>query len=57
MLCFDKKRHIKGEKYITPIDFSENFRKSEVSENIKVSSGRFLQTGLYERYCYISKSR
>ena len=22
MLCFDKKRHIKGEKYITPIDFA-----------------------------------
>ena len=31
-----KKRHIKGEKYITPMDFAEHLRKSDVSENRKV---------------------
>ena len=31
-----KKRHIKGEKYITAIDFAEHLRKSDVSENSKV---------------------
>ena len=42
MLCFDQKRHIKGEEYITLMDFAEHFRKSGVSENIKVYYGRFL---------------
>ena len=31
-----KKRHIKGEKHIAPMDFAEHLRKSEVSENSKV---------------------
>ena len=26
MLCVDKKRHIKGEKYITPMNFAEHLR-------------------------------
>ena len=33
---FIKKRHIKGEKHITPMDFAEHLRKSDVSENSKV---------------------
>ena len=36
MLCFDKKRQIKGEKHIAPMDFAEHLRKSDVSENSKV---------------------
>ena len=36
MLCFDKKRHIKGVKRITSIDFTEHLRKLDVSENRKV---------------------
>ena len=52
-----KKRHIKGGDYITPMDFAEHLRKSDVSENSKVCYGRFLRNGLHERYCYISKSR
>ena len=48
MLCFDQKRHIKGEKYITPMNFAEDLRKSDVSENNKVYYGRFLQNGLHE---------
>ena len=31
-----KKRHTKGEKHITPMDFAEHLRKSDVSENRKV---------------------
>ena len=31
-----KKIHIKGEKHITPMDFAEDLRKSDVSENSKV---------------------
>ena len=50
MLCFDKKRHIKGEKHITLMDFAEHLRKSDVSENSKVYYGRFLRNGLHERY-------
>ena len=34
-----KKRHIKLEKYITPMNFAEHFRKSDVSENSKVYHG------------------
>ena len=26
MLCFDQKRHIKGDKYITRMDFAEDLR-------------------------------
>ena len=52
-----KKRHIKGEKYITPMDFAEHLRKSDVSENSKVYYDRFLRNGLHGRYCYISKTR
>ena len=26
MLCVDKKRHIKGEKHITPMNFAEHLR-------------------------------
>ena len=37
MLCFDKKkRHIKCEKHITPMDFAEHLRKLDVRENSKV---------------------
>ena len=53
MLCFDQKRHIKGEKYITPIDFGERLKKSVVSENSKYYYGY----RLHENYCCISKSR
>ena len=52
-----KKRHVEGEKHITPIDFAEYLRKSNVSENSKVYYGRFLRNGIHERYCYISKIR
>ena len=48
MLCFHQKRHIKGENYITPMDFAENFRNSNVSENGKVYYGRFLRNGLHK---------
>ena len=34
-----KKRHIKLEKFITPMNFAEHFRKSDVSENSKVYHG------------------
>ena len=54
---FWKKKRIKGEKYITPMDFEEHLRKSDVSENSKVYYSRLLQNGLYERYCYSSKCR
>ena len=40
---------------MAPIDFTEYFRKPDVSG--KVYYGRFLQNGLHERNCYISKSR
>ena len=36
MSCFNKKRHIKGEKPIALMDFAEYLRKSDVSENRKV---------------------
>ena len=52
-----KKRRIKGEKYITRVDFAEHLRKLYVSENNKFCYGRFLRNGLCETYCYISKSR
>ena len=37
-ICYTliKKIHIKGEKHITPMDFAEDLRKSDVSENSKV---------------------
>ena len=43
MLCFDKKRHIKGEKYITPLDFAEkkimgNLTFQRISNFIMVDS-------------------
>ena len=57
MLRYKKKKRIKGEKYITPMDFEEHLRKSDVSENSKVYYGRFLQNELYERCCYSSKCR
>ena len=31
-----KRRHIKGEKYIIPMNFAEHLRKPDVSENSKV---------------------
>ena len=53
-----KKRHIKGDmKWIAQMDFAKYLRKSDVSENSKVHYGRFLQNGLHESCCYISKSR
>ena len=30
-----KKRHIKSENYVTPMDFAEHLRKSDLSENSK----------------------
>ena len=39
MLCLIKERHTKGEKHIAPMDFEENLRKSDVSENSKVYYG------------------
>ena len=48
---------MKGEKHIAPMDFAEHLKKSYVSEDRKVYYGPFLQNGLHERYCYISKSR
>ena len=37
MSCLDfKKRHIKGEKHITQMDFAEYLRKSDVSENTEI---------------------
>ena len=33
MVRFDKKRHIKDEKFITPMNFVEHIRTSDVSEN------------------------
>ena len=38
-----KKRHIKGEKHIAPMDFGEYPRKSDVSENSKFYYRRFLR--------------
>ena len=38
MLWSDKKKHIKGEKYITPMDFTEHLRKLDVSENSTVET-------------------
>ena len=44
-----KKRHMKEEKDIAPMDFAEYLRKSEVSGHRKVYWN--------ERYCYISQRR
>ena len=35
MLCLIKKRHIKSEKYVTPMEFAEHLRKSDLLENSK----------------------
>ena len=48
MLFLIKRRHIKGEKYITPMNFAEHFRKADVSKNSKVCYGRFLRNELHE---------
>ena len=45
---FINSRHVKSEKYITPMNFAEHFRKSDVSENSKVCYDRFLRNGLHE---------
>ena len=52
-----KKDISKGWKHIALMDFVKYLRKSDVSENSRVYYGRFLRNGLYERHCYISKSR
>ena len=52
-----KKRHIKGKKYITPMDFAEHLTKLDVSENNKEYYGLFQRNDLHERYLYIGKSR
>ena len=52
-----KKRRIKGEKYITPMDLTEHLRKLDVSEVSKLYYGWFLRNRLYEMYYYISKHR
>ena len=54
---FIKKRHIKGEKSITPMDFAEHLTKSDVSENNKVYYGLFKRNELHEKFLYIGKSR
>ena len=36
MYALIKRRHIKSEKHITPMDFVEHLRKPDVSENSKV---------------------
>ena len=36
MSDFDQKEGIKGEKYITPMEFAEHIRKSDISENSKI---------------------
>ena len=36
MSDFDQKEDIKGEKYITPMEFAEHIRKSDISENSKI---------------------
>ena len=46
---FIKKRHTKGEKYITLMDFAEHLRKSGVSENSKFYYDQFLRNELNER--------
>ena len=56
-LCFNQRKKHQRLKWLTPMDFTEHFIKSGVSDNNKVCYGRFLQNGLLERYCYISKSR
>ena len=43
-----KKRHIKGEKYTTPMNFAEHLIKSDNSENSKFYYGRFLRNGLHK---------
>ena len=45
-----KNRHIKGEIYITVMNFADYLRKSDVSENSKVYYGWFLRNGLHGRY-------
>ena len=50
-----KKRHMKGEKQIAPMDFAEYLRKSDFSENSKICY--LLQNGLHERHWYFIKSR
>ena len=57
VMFLSKKRHIKGEKYITPMDFAEHLTKSDVSENNKVYYGLFQRNELHKRYLYIGKSR
>ena len=43
------------EKHIAPMNFAENFKKSDVSENSKIYYGRFLRTGIHERYFILVK--
>ena len=57
MSCFDQKRHIKGRKHVAPMNLAEYLNKLDLSENSKVYYERFLRNRLYERHCYISKSR
>ena len=52
-----KKDISKVKKKITPMDFAVHLRKLDVSENSKVSYGRIFWNWLYEKYCYVSKSR
>ena len=56
MIIFLKK-HIKGEKHISQMNFAEYLRKSNVSGNNKVYYDRFLRNGFHEWCCYISKCR
>ena len=56
-MFWSKKRHIKGEKHLIPMDFAEHLRKSDVSDNSKDYYGQFLRNGLQERCFFISKSR
>ena len=45
MLCFDKKRHIKGEKYISPMDFAE---QSILENQIFQKMAKFIMADSYE---------
>ena len=44
MLCFDQKRHIKGDKYITRMDFAEDLIEYKMFQRI----AKFIMVDSYE---------
>ena len=54
MFCFDKKRHMVGEKYNGLCRTSKKIRRFRDSN---AYYGQFLRKRLHERYFYISKKR